>query len=118
MRFVLPLPLNLANSRVHWRKKHKLKKAYWAELDALQLVGRLPAPPKKPWDKVVIGHHWFVGNRMDPDNTFSRLKWPIDFLRTRGYLVEDREANVTLLSPVQTVDRKDPRVEIELEQQR
>ena len=112
MRFVLPLPLNLANSRLHYMIKHRAKKRYWEALDMLQLTRQIPAPPSEPIQSVTIGHTWHVGNRMDPDNAYARLKFPLDWLRTRGYIIEDREENVTLSPPKQHIDRKSPRLEL------
>ena len=107
--------MNLANSRAHWRTKHKAKKAYWERCDNLQFTPGFPSPPRGgPLKHVTIAHTWYVGNLMDPDNAYARLKWPIDFLRTRGYIVEDRASNVTLLSPIQHIDRKNPRLTLEL----
>ena len=115
MKFVLPLPLNLANSRIFWAKKHKLKLAYWLVLDDLQMVGKVPPPPQEPWQKAVLSHHWYLhGRHMDQGNCYNRLKWIEDWLVTRGYLVDDTPECLTLEKPVQETDRKNKRVEVTL----
>jgi len=113
MRFVLPLPLNLANSRLHYMIKHRAKKRYWEALDMLQLTRQIPAPPSEPIQRATIGHLWVLhGVLMDEDNAYSRFKWIGDWLVTRGYLADDKPENVTLEKPVQVVDRKHKRVEV------
>ena len=36
MKIVVPMPLNLANSRMHWKKKNRVKQDYWALLNTLK----------------------------------------------------------------------------------
>ena len=57
----------------------------------------------------------YVWGRMDPDNAVARLKWPIDCLVGHGLLRDDngRWLDFTEI-PKQVIDRKNPRVEIEL----
>lgn len=115
MKFTFPMPVNLANSRLHWRVKHNLKKAYWEKCDGLQLVGFLPPPPDDPFERATATVRLYVHNLMDEGNAMARLKWIEDWLVTRGYLVDDRSRNLHYPEPAQqTIDRKDPRVEIEV----
>jgi len=103
---------------MHWRDKHRAKNRYWAKLDNLQLIGEIPPPPEQPWTKAEARVHWYVRNLMDVGNAYARLKFCEDWLVTRGYLVDDRQANLTYPEqPAQTVTRKKPElcVEIELE---
>ena len=88
MKFTFPMPVNLANSRLHWRSKHKLKKAYWDRCDMLQLIGKLP-PPGQPLRQANATVHFYTHNLMDESNAMARLKWIEDWLVTRGYLVVD-----------------------------
>lgn len=103
--FALPLPLNIANARLHWRVKNNAKQAYFADLDALQAAKILPAPPPQPWTKARIASDMFVGNRMDADNAMARHKWPLDWLQTRGYIANDKDLEWAAL-PAQTISRK------------
>ena len=114
MKLVLPLPVNIANSRLHWAAKHKKKKAYWEHLDILVILNRLPPAPDTPYQSADLVFDWFVWNKLDPDNLGARKKWILDWLVTRGYLADDRESNVTLTDLPQTIDRKCPRVLIEV----
>jgi hypothetical protein len=48
-------------------------------------------------------------NAMDHDGAVSRCKWALDWLVTRGYLVDDGPAILTWTGmPQQVVDRKLP----------
>lgn len=115
MKLVLPLPKNLANWRAHHMVKHREKKAYWKRCDNLMYFPDFPLPPKDgPMESVTLAATWYVGNLMDEGNAVHRLKWIEDWLVTRGYIMDDRTANVSLSKPVQFIDRKDPRVEIEI----
>ena len=114
MKLKLPLPINLANARLHWRTKHKKKKAYWEHLDILVTLKRLPQPPETPYQSADLVFRWYVYNKLDPDNLHARKKWILDWLVTRGYLAGDKEENVTLIDLPQHIDRKCPCVHIEI----
>lgn len=115
MNLVLPLPLNLANSRLHWRTKNREKKAYYKRCDNLMYFEDFTLPPDTgPMERVEIQATWYVHAKSDPDNIVGRLKWVLDWLVTRGYIVDDKAENVTLLPPVQHIDRKNKRLEIEI----
>ena len=90
LRFVIPMPENLANARMHWTAKHRARKAYFAKLDELQMYGMLPAPPRTPFPKATISAVMHLGAAMDEGNAMHRAeKWPCDWLKTRGYIVDD-----------------------------
>lgn len=113
MKLTLPLPLNLANSRMHWRPKHSAKLEYWAMLDQRQMLNMIPPPPAEPFESVTIEATWYLhGTPMDEDNAYARLKWPTDWLVSRGYIRDDKAKNVRLLPPAQKVDRKNKRLEL------
>jgi hypothetical protein len=114
MIFELPLPPNTGNQRGHWRTRERQKKDFWKACDNLQYFPDFPYPPRSPMERVTIQATWFVHNRMDPDGAVFRLKYVLDWLRTRGYIADDREANVTLLPPVQHIDRKSKRLVLEV----
>jgi hypothetical protein len=44
----------------------------------------------------------------------ARLKWPVDFLVKDGWIADDGPDHLEWEMPAQVVDRKRPRVEIEL----
>lgn len=90
LRFVVPMPANLANARMHWAKKDKARKAYFAALDELQGANLLPAPPVVPFAKARITSNMILRQRMDQDNAVARHKWLLDWLQTRGYVQNDR----------------------------
>ena len=107
LRFVIPMPPNLANARMHWAKKHKERVAYFAKLDELQRYGLLPAPPRVPFPKATIGAVMHLGAAMDEGNAMHRAeKWPCDWLKTRGYIVDDRRSCLRWVGfPQQVVKR-------------
>ena len=115
MKFVLPLPPNLGNARMHWRTRQAKRKAYNGNvMIALSMASQLPNGPPLP--KARIAATLYVHQRMDADNLFARLKWPLDCLVAVGWLEDDGPDHLEWAGmPSQVVDRKSPRVEIELE---
>ncbi len=115
MKFVLPLPVNLGNARIHWRKKNRMKKDYWL---ACTVGMRLKWPPRgEPWKKATISAHFYVWNLMDDDNAMARVKWSVDWLVLQGYIVDDSRKVLTWSGlPDQTIDRKDQRLVLTLEE--
>lgn len=98
MTLVVPMPPNLANRRSggsHWRTIHREKGAYVATLDALLATRRLPAPPSVPWERATIASVMHLGAAMDDDNAMARHKWLCDWLKSRGYVTDDRKRNLT-----------------------
>lgn len=109
LTLVVPMPLNLANSRMHWRKRHREKVAYWDTLDMMRVLKHLPPPPKRPLSKARITSHMVLGAPMDQDNAMSRHKWVCDWLQERGYIADDRAKCLTWTGfPEQRVSRKEP----------
>jgi hypothetical protein len=102
----VPLPPNLANARMHHMTKHRAMKRYFKQLDARQNGGLIPPPPAQPWPSVVITAEMRLAGRMDDENAKYRCyKWPCDWLKTRGYLVDDKQPYCTMRDPVQVVKR-------------
>jgi hypothetical protein len=128
--FVVPMPPRLMNRRgegSHWRTLHREKLAYWTTLDALASFGArvtgagwcgfvVPAPPAAPMAQATLGSAMVLGAAMDDDNAMARHKWLVDWLRTRGYIVDDRKRRLTWAGfPEQTVTRKaEPRITLTL----
>lgn len=110
--FKFPMPPNLTNAkRRGWKGTHFGKKRYLAHLDDLQRYGVLPAPPKEPFATSAIRSVMRLGHAMDDDNAMARHKWCLDWLKTRGYVEEDRRTNLRWIGlPEQIVGRKQERV--------
>jgi hypothetical protein len=110
------MPANLGNARMHWRKKNRMKKDYYASLDTLLAARKIRKPPSKVWEQATITVEMYVWSLMDLDNAFARLKWPLDWLSINGYIADDRIRNLHYSGfPEQEVDRKDQRLVITLE---
>ena len=116
LTFQMPLPPNQGNRRGHWRVGWQAKKDFYAACDARQNVSLLPAPPSEPWDAATLSAHFYVHNLSDPDNLHARLKFVQDWLVTRGYIVDDSPAHLTLVTATQEIDRKDKRLHVTLAQ--
>lgn len=104
----LPMPPSLANASGqsrHWRSIASAKKRYYRQLDELQLINRIPAPPATPIGKATVAIVMQLGARMDVDNAAARCKWPLDWLATRGYLENDRLLEWAGM-PVQDIKRR------------
>jgi hypothetical protein len=107
--FTLPLPPNMANGRGHWRTRDRTRKQYLAQCDEAQLRGLVPPPPPKPLPRALLTAHLTLGGAMDDDNAAARCKHAIDWLVTRGYLVDDRRTCLKWTGfPTQTVSRSMP----------
>jgi hypothetical protein len=92
--FVLPLPVNLGNSRMHWAQKDKARRDYWHALDIGVLTKRLPRPPGRPYPRAVLDAEIHHTHDTDRDNREARLKYAIDWLTSRGYIVDDSDAHL------------------------
>lgn len=116
MTFVFPMPPLMTNQVRHWRVTARRKKAFNAQCDVMQQLGQLPPPPAQPWGKAVASAVMHLGSAMDNDNAGARLKFVWDWLKTRGYIADDRRKNLVLPSyPEQRIKRdKNYRVEITL----
>jgi hypothetical protein len=53
---------------------------------------------------------------MDLDNLMARCKWPVDWLVIRSVIAGDSPKELEWELPRQLIDRKDQRIEIELEE--
>ena len=105
----VPMPLNVANSRMHWRKKYREMLAYCSTLDNMVLTKALPAPPHTPLAKARITSSMVLGAAMDQDNAMSRHKFICDWLVSRGYIADDRAKCLTWGGfPEQRITRKEP----------
>lgn len=112
LTFVFPMPTNLAN-RGRGASRNGLalsreKKRYLKSLDTLQAAGVLPPPPDAAFATARISSVMVLGSAMDDDNAMTRHKWPKDWLKTRGYIVDDSKKHLTWTGfPEQRVSRKE-----------
>lgn len=112
MKIVLPLPPNRANARWHWRTENKKKSDYYWRA----LVHGICRSPVKPYARARITATLYVWNKMDEDNLMARLKWPLDWLVLNRFITDDGPKVLKWTGlPEQVVDRKNQRIEIELE---
>lgn len=115
--FELPLPVNLGNTTFrHWGQKTQARTAYFARLDTLLLLRRLPRAPRPAlWRAhAVIEVRTF--RQMDEDNATSRTKWPIDWLKTRCFIADDSPAHLTLAVTPIVAPRRDCGITVRLEE--
>ncbi len=111
MRIVLPLPLNRANSRLHWRAEKRAKDDYFLRCR----IARWKPTPAEPMTRATIKATLYTWSQMDTDNLMARLKWPVDWLVRNGYIVDDSPDVLVWTLPRQAIDRKRQRIEIDLE---
>lgn len=114
MKLTLPLPPNRANAREHWRVTHRKKVAYYNRAK-LALYTQCGVMKGDAFERPTLTATLYVWNRYDPDGATALLKWPIDCLVNYGILVDDSEKHLDFREiPIQVIDRKNQRVEIEL----
>jgi Holliday junction resolvase RusA-like endonuclease len=111
LTLVLPLPLNLANSRMHHMVKHRKKVAYWEALDLRKSARMIPRPPLIPPSFAKVDIVLYVWAKCDKGNAYNRVKWVEDWLTSRGYISGDREDQIELVV-TQKVDRKNQRMQV------
>jgi hypothetical protein len=103
------MPANLANSRMHWRKKHQLRTEYFAACELRRMTRQLPPPPTTPWPRASVTVAMVLGAAMDDDNAVARCKWPLDWLVRAGYVADDRRSALRWGAfPTQTITRLTP----------
>lgn len=117
--FRFPMPENIANKssgRSHWRTQWREKESLLALCDTLQGGDILPPPPAEPWAKVEVSSCMTLYNPMDDDNAMARHKPLLDWLKTRGYIVDDRKKCLSWAAlPRQRISRKnEPGIELTL----
>jgi hypothetical protein len=106
----LPMPLARQGSAdAHWAFRYRNKKKYALTCDTLLVAKQVPPPPAKPYAKVRMSVVARVYNPNDDDNLMARCKWALDWLKTRGYIVDDRRKCVQWSDiPEQIIDRSGP----------
>jgi hypothetical protein len=111
VKITLPLPENLANSRLHWAAKNRVRANYM-----LLCTAAHPARPAEPIAPVILDATLYGWNRNDEDNAVARLKWPIDWLVERQIILDDHPSALRLGTVTQEIDRKNQRLEIVLKE--
>lgn len=106
LTLTMPMPVNRGNARMHWRPTLRAKKHYFADCDQRQLIGMIPPPPPTPFGRCVLNATMVLGQAMDDDNAMARLKYALDWIRTRGYVRDDSRRVIQWAGfPRQIVDR-------------
>lgn len=103
--FEFPLPMNRANRHQHFMAKHKARKELWRVLDQRVTVKYLPKPPAKPYDRAHAVMEVRTFRQMDEDNATARTKDCLDWLVTRGYVVDDSPLHLSLSVRATTAPR-------------
>jgi hypothetical protein len=105
-----PMPPRVTNRKSNSRwTGHSEKKSYAKQLDELQHIGLIPPPPREAWTKSSIASVMHLGAAMDDDNAMARHKPLLDWLKTRGYIVDDRKKNLVWEGlPTQVIRRARP----------
>ena len=120
LRLTLPLPPNRnRGSRSSGWAWYAAKKKWNEEADRWAALPSFPAPPAQPFARVTVSAVLVMPSPMDDDNALYRAsKAPLDWLKTRGYIVDDSRKHVRWSSlPEQRITRSEPgRVEITIQE--
>lgn len=112
MKLILdfPVPELNPNKRIHWAKKARAVK--WYRNHAWRVA--LKEPGRNQWDRAEIRAVFCVpdARRRDPDNLMACMKAAWDGFVDAQILSDDR--GLVLYPPTLVIDRKRPRVEIEI----
>lgn len=127
LRLPLPQNPNAGLRRAHWATRLRAQKA-WIEAAAAAIEFRFP---NEPFELARVQCRFFVRNLCDADNLAARQKWILDFLtaskvlsgvgavgeiRRAGWIVDDSPRHLILGEPEQEIDRREPRVEVTIEE--
>lgn len=127
LHLVLPVPPSVNDWPSHPMELHREKSSYMRDVwvEALQQTPPMADPP----ERAVLFARFYVWNLRDEDNLKGSLKWLVDALKqeqtgkmrwrdgiaeTKGYFVDDSPRHLTILEPVQQIDRESQRVEVTL----
>ena len=110
---MLPLPINRANTRMHWATERRLRGQYFDTCDLL-CAKYLRKHYKWPlWEVTLLTATFYLWSTMDEDNLTARLKWPLDWMVERSFFKDDSPEYLHLAGiPMQEIDRKYQRLEI------
>lgn len=93
--FLLPLPMDRANTYQHYMARHRERKALWRVLDQRVTLKFLPRAPLRPYVKAHATIELRTWRQMDEDNADARLKDVLDWFKSRGYIVDDSPEHLT-----------------------
>lgn len=93
LELTFPMPVNLANARLHWRAKTKAHDEWKlrAIVKERGLRGR-----HRPIERCHVTAVFYSRQPMDDDNCVARLKWPLDLLKERGIIMDDKRPHLML----------------------
>lgn len=130
MRLVLPLPPSPNKRSSHWAVEQRAKNEYRAACWIQAVKQAMPRAIEDLPAKVIVQATFYLRNRRDEaDNLPGSLKWTLDTLKakqtgkldwrqglyeTKGFLIDDGPDHCEALPPTQYLDRKEPRVELEI----
>jgi hypothetical protein len=129
MRLVLPLPDSLNRWPKSAMAEHAAKRRYQREVWVKACAQHKPT--HEPPAHVVIRASFYLRNKRDEDNLKGSLKWVLDALKQRqtgkldwrmgiadekGFFIDDDPARLTVAEPEQVIDRKEPRLILEIEE--
>lgn len=93
IQITLPIPDNKANLKgsTNGFRVRDLRDKYFKQCDAHLMVARFnfKNPPIEKAEYYAELHFKNAASLMDFDNLVARLKWPIDYLVSRGIIVDD-----------------------------
>lgn len=109
--FTFPLPpnRNRAKNSGSWAW-NAAKKTWNANADVASMRKGFPRKPDTPYTSITVSAKLVMPAAMDEENAFYRAsKCPMDWLKTRGYIVDDSRKVVTWRGlPEQLIGRKEP----------
>jgi len=101
-----------------WKgRKYYVKQQEWRdEAEEHYLPEDLPMNGM-PWERYALrGIHFKLWNRRDPLELLAGLKWALDLLVDKGWLVDDTENNLLEIEmPTQEIDRNNRGVTLTIE---
>ena len=110
----LPPSLNRLE-RMHWAVKKKLRKTFAQELHHAWWESGDPVKDGPRKMRLTTTIYWKT-RRLDEDNAMGSLKIIIDAMRDVGLVYRDSPKWLEVKKPIQKLDHKSPRVEIEIEE--
>ncbi len=101
----------VAVSKLHPKAYSREKRHY------TDMIATLAHGMERTWQRVSVQCHWYSQDkRRDPDNIAAGVKYILDGLVTAGVLQGDGWRYVASVSHQFDVDKKRPRVEVQLEE--
>lgn len=115
VRLVIPRKPPPTMNRIqsmHWAKRRKLKEMWQQEVAIATIAAGSPTFKRA---RVQIILYYSAARRRDSDNVIAAAgKMLLDGLRYAGVIPDDDQSTIELPEPMIELDRKNPRVEIEL----